>query len=214
MKLTLCYSPVSCSLVPYVALIEAGADFDVHIVDFRRGAHLTPEYLRVNPKHQVPVLIVDGEPLTESVAILLWIARYFPQAQLLPIGDLSEFKAIALMAWCDSGIHPHLTPNVLPERYCDLPGSDVGVRRCAHRMLREKFQIAEDLLAGREWFLDHYTIPDAFFFWCFRRAMKFEVELAEFTNCRAHFERVSRRASTQQLLALEAHTLAQLERAQ
>jgi hypothetical protein len=135
----LLFSRFSCSLVPYVALIEAGADFDVHIVDFRRGAHLTPEYLRVNPKHQVPVLIVNGEPLTESVAILLWVARHFPQAQLLPIGDLSEFKAIALMDCCDSGIHPHLTPNVLPERYCDLPGSEVGVRRCAHRMLREKF---------------------------------------------------------------------------
>jgi hypothetical protein len=42
-------------------------------------------------------------------------------------------------------------------------GSEVGVRRSAHKLLREKFQIAEDLLAGREWFLDHYTLPDAFF---------------------------------------------------
>ena len=72
-------------------------------------------------------------------------------------------------------------------------------------------QIAEDLLAGREWFLDHYTLPDAFFFWCFRRAMKFEVDLAEFTNCRAHFERVSQRASTQKLLEFEARTLAELQ---
>jgi glutathione S-transferase len=214
MKLTLHYSPITCSLVPYLALTEAGADFDVHVLDFRRRDHFTPEYLRINPKHQVPVLVIDGEPLTENVAIQLWIARQFPQAQLLPSGDLNEFKAIALMAWCDSGIHPHLTPNVLPERYCDLPGSEAGVRRSAHRMLREKFQIAEDLLAGHEWFLDHYTLPDAFFFWCFRRAMKFEVDLVQFTNCRAHFERVSQRASTQKLLAFEVHALAELERAQ
>jgi glutathione S-transferase len=211
MKLTLYYSPISCSLVPYLALTEARAEFDVHVIDFRRGAHFTPEYLRINPKHQVPVLMIDGEPLTENVAIQLWIARQFPQAQLLPIGDLNEFKAIALIAWCDSGIHPHLTPNVLPERYCDLPGSEVGVRRSAHKLLREKFQIAEDLLAGREWFLDHYTLPDAFFFWCFRRAMKFEVNLTEFTNCRAHFERVSQRASTQKLLEFEARTLTELQ---
>jgi glutathione S-transferase len=211
-RLTLYYAPISCSLVPYLALTEAGADFEVRVVDFKRGAHVSEEYLRVNPKHQVPVLVIDGEPLTENVAIQLWIARHFPDARLLPTGDLNEFRAIALMAWCSSGIHPHLTPNVLPQRYCDLPGSEDGVRRAAHRMLRERFQIAEDLLAGREWFMDHFTLPDAHFFWCFRRGMKFEVDVSGFPNCNAHFERVSRRASTQKLLAFEARTLLELER--
>ena len=66
MRLTLHYAPISCSLVPYLALTEAGADFEVRVVDFKRGAHVSEEYLRVNPKHQVPVLVIDGEPLTRK----------------------------------------------------------------------------------------------------------------------------------------------------
>ncbi len=84
MKLTLYYSPISCSMVPWIALTEAGAGFDVQVLDFKRGAHMSPEFLRVNPRHRVPVLLVDGDPLTENVAIQLWIARHFPTAGLLP----------------------------------------------------------------------------------------------------------------------------------
>jgi glutathione S-transferase len=212
-KLILYYAPIACSLVPYIALTEAEATFEVRLVNFRRGEHQSEDFLRLNPKHQVPVLLVDGKPLTENVAILLWIARHFPQAGLLPSLEVDEFKAIELMAWCDSGLHPHLTPNVLPERYCDMPGSEEGVRRSAHRMLREKYKIAEDLLAGREWFLDRFTLPDAFFFWCFRRGMQFKVELSDYPSCLAHFERVSQRPSVRKLLAFEAQTLAEFARA-
>jgi glutathione S-transferase len=80
MKLTLYYSPVACSLVPYVALVEAGADFDVHVVNFRKGDHISAEYRRINPKHKVPVLVIDGEALTKDVAILQWIAGAFPRS--------------------------------------------------------------------------------------------------------------------------------------
>lgn len=213
MQLALYYAPISCSLVPYIALTEAGADFKVHVINFRKGDHHSPEFLRHNPKHQVPVLMVDGRPLSENVAIQLWIARHFPKAQLLPGDEWNEFKAIELMAWCDSGIHPHLTPNLLPERYCDTPDSAEGVRRCAHRALREKYQLAEDLLAGREWFFDHFTLPDAFFFWCFRRGISFQVDTSDFPNCHAHFKRVSQRPSVQQLVAFEAAVLAEQEKA-
>jgi glutathione S-transferase len=208
-KLVLYYAPIACSLVPYIALTEAQAEFEVRVVNFQRAGHMTPEFLRINPKHQVPVLVIDGEPLTENVAIQLWIARQYPQSQLLPMGSLDEFRAIELMAWCDSGIHPHLTPNVLPGRYCDLPGSEEAVRRCAQKLLLEKYQIAEQILDARTWFFDHFTLPDAFFFWCFRRGMQFQVDVSSYPNCRAHFDRVSRRASVQKLLALEAQTLAE-----
>ncbi len=207
-KLTLYYAPTACSLVPYVALKEAGAEFDVQLVNFRRRTHLSEEYLRLNPKHKVPVLVVDGLALTENVAILQWIARRFPAAQLLPNGD-GEFEAIALLAWFASGIHPTLTPNVLPHRYCDLPGSEESVRRCAQRLMLENYSIAERRLAGREWFFEHFTLADAYFFWCFRRGIQFEVDVTPFLACRAHFERVQARASVRDLLAFEAATLAQ-----
>ncbi len=209
MQLTLFYAPISCSMVPYIALTEVDAEFDVKVINLRAGENLSPEYLRLNPKHKVPVLVVDGQPLTENVAIQLWIAEHFSASQLLPTAAPDRFRAIALLAWCASGIHPHLTPNALPQRYCDLPGSEENVKRCAQKLLHENFQIAEDLLAGRDWFFEHFTLPDAYFFWCFRRGMQFKVDVSAFPHCQAHFARVSVRASVQKLLAFEQKVLAQ-----
>lgn len=207
MQITLHYSPVACSLVPYVALTEAGVEFEIEVVNFFKGEHMNPEYLRLNPKHKVPVLVVDNAPLTENVAILQWIARNFDDAQLLPAG-MDEFRAIALMSWCASGIHPTLTPNVLPQRYCDQPGTEESVKLCARRIMHENFAIAENMLDGREWFFDHFTIPDIYFFWCFRRAKQFDIDVSAYRSCNAHFDRISQRPSMVKLSAFEMETLA------
>ena len=148
MELTLYYAPLTCALVPFVTLTEAGADFEVCDLNTRANQHRTPEFLAVNPKHKVPVLLIDGEPLTENVAIQLFIARTFPDARLLPADSRAELKAISLMAWFASTIHPHLTPNARPENYCDLPGSAENVKRVAMKLLFEDFAIADKLLAG------------------------------------------------------------------
>lgn len=203
MRLTLYYAPMTCALVPYVTLTEAGADFDVKNINTRSGENRTAEFLAINPKHKVPVLVIDGEPLTENIAIQVWIARRFPVARLLPSAPDAEIKAISLMAWFASTIHPHLTPNSRPQNYCDLPGSEESVKRVANRMLIEDFTLADTLLAGREWFFDHFTAPDAYFFWCLRRAMSFKVDVSAFGNCMAHFERMTRRPSVQKVLAYE-----------
>jgi glutathione S-transferase len=203
MNLTLCYAPQTCALVPFVTLTEAGADFEVRNLNTRANQHKTPEFLALNPKHKVPVLLIDGEPLTENVAIQLFIARQFPDARLLPGDSRTEIKAISLMAWCASTIHPHLTPNARPDNYCDLPGSAESVKRVAKKLLFEDFAIADTLLAGREWFFDHFTAPDAYFFWCFRRALSFNLDLSSFRHCRAHFDRMLERPSVRKVVAHE-----------
>lgn len=203
MKLTLYYAPQTCALVPYVTLTEAGAEFDVHNINTRNGQNRTPEFLKLNPKHKVPVLVIDGDPLTENVAIQIWINRQYPQARLLPADPKEEIKAISLMAWCTSGIHPHLTPNARPRNYCDLPDSEESVKRVANKLLFEDFTIADRLLAGREWFFAHFTACDAYFFWCFRRAVSFDLDVSAFKNCVAHFDRMQQRASVQKVVAYE-----------
>ena len=164
---------------------------------------MTPEYLRLNPKHKVPVLVIDGAPLTENVAIQIWIARHFPAARLLPADPMQELHAISLLAWCASGIHPFLSRINSPPRVCDLPGAEESVRRLAQQQLFENYQIADDKLAGREWFFDHFTAVDAHFFWCFRRGTQFNLDLSQFRNCIAHFERMQQRPSVRKLLAYE-----------
>ena len=81
MKIELFYSPVTCAMAPYINLTEANAEFEVHALNFRAAEHLSAEYRKINPKHKVPMLVVDGERLTETAAIHLWIARAFPEAK-------------------------------------------------------------------------------------------------------------------------------------
>ncbi len=203
MNLVLYYAPITCALAPYITLTEAGAAFEVRPVNMRKSQNHAPEFLKLNPKHQVPVLLIDGEPLTENPAIQLWIARNFPAAKILPSDPMQELRAISVLSWCASGIHPFLFRMHAPARCCDLPGAEAVVKRLAQEQLFEKLSIADAMLAGREFFFDHFTAADAHFFWCYRRGTQFDLDLSGFRNCTAHFERMKQRPSVQKLLAFE-----------
>lgn len=203
MKLVLYYAPITCALAPYITLTEAGAEFETRPVNLRKGEHRAPDYLKLNPKHQVPTLVIDGMPLTENVAIQQWIARRFPAAKLLPADPMQELQAISILSFCAAGIHPFLFRLNSPQLACDAPGAEPAVKRLAQQLLFEKFGVAEGLLQGRDWFFDHFTAADAHFYWCFRRATLFALDVAQFTACAAHFQRMERRPSVQKLLAFE-----------
>ena len=213
MDIVLYYAPVTCALVPYVTLIEAKADFQVRPLNLRKRQQMSPDYLKLNPKHKVPVLVVAGQALTENVAIQVWIARNFPQAKLLPADHWQEMKAISIHAWCASGIHPHLSRFNSPAKFCDAPGSEDSVRRIAQQQVFDYFRIADELLAGREFFFDHFTAADVHFFWCFRRGIQFEFDQSGFKHCMAHYERMKTRPSVQKVIAYEKETQAAFARA-
>lgn len=74
-QLVLYAAPGACARVPMIALEEARQDFEVRVVRFMAGEHRSPEYLALNAKGKVPLLLVDGGPLSENVAILLHARR-------------------------------------------------------------------------------------------------------------------------------------------
>jgi glutathione S-transferase len=203
MDIALYYAPITCALAPYITLTEAGAKFETRPLNLRKNQQNSPDYLKLNPKHKVPLLVVDGKVLSESTAIQLWIARTFPQAKLMPADPWDELKAIGIHSWCSGGIHPFLARINSPAKVCDTPGSEDGVKKLAMANLAENFKIADDMLAGREFFFDHFTAPDAHFYWCQRRARQFGFDFAPYRHCAAHFERMERRPSVQKLLAFE-----------
>jgi len=206
-KLELFYSPTACSLVSYIALKEAGAPFEVHPINLGKKEHMSEKYLEINPKHRVPILVIDGEPLTENIAIILWIDQNFPNANLLPKDSMQRAQAISILAWCASGIHPALTPNALPQRYCDLPNTAENVKQCAQKLLTEYFSIAENMLRKKTWFFDSFSFADIYFFWCFRRAKQFDIDLNHFINCQSHFKNMLTREYTQELIRFEQDIL-------
>jgi glutathione S-transferase len=213
MKLTLYYAPIACSLVPLVTLHESGADFEVKPISLRNKQQYDAEYLRINPKSKVPVLVIDGEPLTENVAILTWLANAFPARKLLPREPKNSIKALSLMAWCASGIHPHLARINAPARFCDVSGTEESIRRLATYEVLKAFKLADAMLAGREWVFDHWTAVDAYLFWIWRRAGQFKLDVSAFPNYAAHGERMTERESVKRALAFERDVQAQAEKA-
>ena len=207
MNLELFYSPNACSLVPYLALKEAGAQFDIRPINLAKKEQMSEEYLKINPKHRVPVLVIDGEPLTENVSILLWIDNNFPHADLLPKHSMHRAHAVSFLAWCASSIHPSLTPNALPQRFCNLPNTAENVKECAQKLLMEYFLIAEIMLNEKAWFFESFSCADIYFFWCFRRALQFDIDLIDFKNCQVHFQNVLMRTCTQELIGFERKIL-------
>jgi glutathione S-transferase len=206
MQIKLYYAPIACSLVPLINLTEANATFETVALNMAAAHHMAPDYVAINPKHKVPMLAIDGELLTENVAINIWIARTFPAAKLLPAGSMPEIQAVSLMNWFGSGIHPHLARINSPSKFAT--GADQSVKDLAAGFLDEAFGIADHKLAGREFFFDHFTAVDSYFFWCWRRATQFKLPLTKFANCAAHYARMEQRPSVQKALAFEASTLA------
>ena len=203
MKIDLYYAPNTCALAPYITLTEAGADFEARPLNYRKRQNLSTDYLKINPKHKVPSLVVDGKPLSENVAIHLWVHRTFPQAKLMPADPWEELQAISLHAWFASGIHPYVSRINNPPKVCDTAGSSDSVVRHATEALFECFRIADERLEGREYFFEHFTTPDAHFFWCYRRPTQLGVDLSGFPNVMAHFKRMLERPSVKKLLAFE-----------
>ena len=213
MKLTLYYAPVACSLVPLISLNETGVDFEVKPVNMRKAEQMSAEYLRMNPKHKVPLLLIDGKPLTENVAMALWMTRAFPKAGILPADPENEVRAISIMAWCASGIHPHLSRFNSPLKFCDTPGSEEGTQRMVAKELDHVFEVANDMLSGREYFFDKWCAADSHFFWTWRRAIQFKLDFSKYRNCVAHYERMQQRPAVKKALDFEKQLQEQFAKA-
>jgi len=97
------YAPDTCALATHIALEEAGAPYEAVLVDFRSQAQRTPEYLAVNPKGRVPALVIENGTLTETPALLCFVAQRFPNAELAPLADpfalaqVQEFNSYRLL---------------------------------------------------------------------------------------------------------------------
>jgi len=81
------FAPGTCALASHIALAEAGAAYTTVKLDFKANQQNSPEYLAINPKGRVPSLVTDRGVLTETPAMLAYIAQSFPLAKLAPLDD-------------------------------------------------------------------------------------------------------------------------------
>jgi glutathione S-transferase len=209
--LTLYYSPGACSLAPHIALEETGEKFETKPIALRKGQQRTPEYIAINPKSKVPVLLIDGRPLTENVAILTYLARKYPRANLLPTGDLDrETQALSLLAWCTAGIQPAIARFFGPQRVCDAPGSEEATLRLARAENDRNFALVEKQLAAKEYILDRFSAVDCLLYVYFNWAKMHKLDVSAYPNYAAHNARMAKRPSVERAHAREAEGAKQI----
>ncbi len=209
------FAPGACSLASHIALEETGAAFAPKPLSLRRGHQREPGYLRVNPLGKVPPLgLDDGTVLTENTAILTYLARRFPESKLLPAGNAeAEAKALSLLAWCASGIHPTFSRLFGPQRFSDLPEAKDNVTALARADVAKLFTHIEGRLAGKDHVLGAYSAVDNYLFVFWKWAKGLGLDLAAYPNYAAHFERMSSRPAVQRALAREAAAQAEFDKA-
>jgi glutathione S-transferase len=184
--LTLYFAPGSSSMAPHIALHEIGAPFEARPLSFHQRQTRDPAFLALNPEGKVPTLLIDERPLTEVAAILLYLAKQFPEAGLLPQGDLeAEAQAVSWMSFIASTLHP--------------------ARRSGLEQARAAWAIADQRLGDREWALGRYSIADIHLFrlfWRFRDSL--EPGPGDFPRLAAHYARMMARPAVQKTIEIES----------
>lgn len=213
--ITLWFAPGTCARVTAIALEEAGAAFDTRVIAFMRGEHRSPEFLALNPAGKVPVLVIDGQVLTQNAAILTYVARRFPAAQLLPEAPDAAAQAAVLsrLAWFSADLHPLVTRIRMPQLVCDQKEAIPRVRELAMEAMRFQLGGVERHLAGQPWVQGaQWTAFDAYLYWVWFRITGAGFDSSDFPSLRAHAERMEQRPAVQRALAREESAQSGLEK--
>ena len=207
------FAPGSCSRVPLISLIETGAPFETALMRFGKGESRSPEYRRLNPKGKIPLLVVDGEPLSENVAIHLFLNGMFPAARLLPPAatPLEAARQIADLCFCSATLHPVVTRIRMPGRFVAPEGAR-SVHDKSIEAMHEHFALIEDRLGqGDWWYGDAWSAMDSYLGWIFGRLEDTAFPVADYPRFVAHNRRLTARPAFQRALAIEAEANATLE---
>jgi glutathione S-transferase len=131
MSLKLYYAPGACSFVPHAMLELSGAAFEPISVKLHKGEQRSAEYLALNPRGQVPVLVDGGEVLTQIVAILLHLDAKLPGAGILPAAGIARSRALSTLAWMNNTVHPTFTHVFMPQKFTDDEAAQQAIKRFA-----------------------------------------------------------------------------------
>jgi glutathione S-transferase len=155
MTLRLHHAPMACSLASRLALQEAGLPHDIALVHTTRGEQKTEAYRRINPRGKVPALETAEGVITESTAILPYIADLAPGKALMPPpGSFERAQAQAWLSYLSSTVHAAYGGLLRPDF--------AAVREACHAQLVAALQTVDAHLEGREYLLDRFSVCDLY----------------------------------------------------
>ena len=204
--LTFFYAPKTCALASHIALEEAGATYRARRVDFASGEQTKPEYLAINPKGRVPALVTDRGVITETPAILVYIAQTHRARELAPLDDSFAFAELeAFMSYLCSTVHVAHAHRVRGYRWADDPAAIEAMKRKVPESVAASFDLIERRLFRGPWAMgQRYTIADPYLFTLASWLEGDGVDPAQFPKVLDHRRRVAERPQVRRALAEEA----------
>lgn len=157
------YASGACSLASHVLLHEVRVPFEAVETSIVKGAHLTDEFARINPKKRVPVLSLDREVITEVPAIATAIADLAPERHLMGRTALDRARVYEWMNWLSGTLHGQGFGGLWrPQRFSDDPGVFESIKVKARRTIFESFDLIENRLSGPYSTGDGFTAVDPY----------------------------------------------------
>jgi len=205
-KPTLYFSPGSCSLAPHIVLEEIGLPFQLSHSSTSDGSTNTPEYLRINPKGRVPVLVTGNSVLTEAPAILLHLAISNPDQKLLSGIPDGLVRSIEWFNWLSGTVHAVAIRQVWrPESFTDMRAQHEDIVAKGKKNLEDAFAHIEFRLAKTDWAVgDRYSIVDPYLLVFYRWGNRIGFDMrALYKSWTKHSLRVIDRPATARALATE-----------
>jgi glutathione S-transferase len=203
--LTLYYAPHTCSLASHIALEDAGAVYELRRISFKTTEQQSAEYLKVNPKARVPALVTPRGVLTETPAMLAFIAQSFPDAGLAPLDDPFAFAEIqAFNSYLCSTVHVAHAHRMRGYRWTDDPAAIVALQKKVPQSVTACFEMIEHNMLRGPWVMgDTYTIADPYLFTLAQWVESDGVDLTRIPRVIEHRARMAERANVKKAVAAE-----------
>lgn len=204
--LTLYYTPHTCALATHIALEEAGAEYKIVKIDFKKSEQRSTQFLALNPKGRVPALVTDRGVLTETPALLAFVAQSFPEARLAPLDSPYVFATIqAFNSYMCSTVHVAHAHGMRGYRWADDPAAIEEMKRKVPDSLTACYEpIERDFLTGPWVMGDAYSIADVYLFTVAQWLEDDGVDPKRFPRILEHRRRVAERPAVKRALAQEA----------
>src|SRR6266480_6828690 len=202
---TLYYAPHTCSLASHIALEDAGARYELRRIDFGKTEQQSPSYVAINPKARVPAMATPRGTLTETPAILAFIAQSFPKARLAPIEDRFLFAQVqAFNSYLCSTLHVAHAHRMRGNRWADDPAAIEAMQRKVPDSMAACYQLIEEKMLGEPWVMgETYTICDPYLFTMAQWMEQDGVDASRFPKVRDHRHRMAERPQVRKAIAEE-----------
>lgn len=204
--LTLYYAAGTCALAVRIALEEAQAPYSLARLDFASQQQRSPGYLAVNPKGRVPALVTGQGTLTETPALLAYVAQRFANAALAPTDPFGFARMQELHSYLASTVHVAHAHRPRASRWADEPEAQAAMQRKVPANVVECFEAIEQRYFATTdpgpWVLgEQYTVADGYLFTVASWLKSDGVDIARFPQVQAHSQRVAQRPAVQRALA-------------